>query len=66
MEVLIIILGTLAVFTVVWIGLILLGIVIVSVGAAEGRKYEDLNDIQISDKREESRDRGTTQQKNKR
>lgn len=66
MEVLTIILGTLAVFAIIWAGLIFLGIVIFSLGAPEAHKYEDLNDIPITDKREGPRDRGTTQQKNKR
>lgn len=66
MELLTIVLAALAIFAIVWVVLILLGILILSVGASEGRKYGDLNDIQISDKREEPRARGITQQKNKR
>lgn len=66
MEVLTIILGTLAVFTIVWVGIIFLGVLLLSLGAPEAHKYEDLNDIPITDKREGPRARGTTQQKNKR
>lgn len=66
MDILFIILSTLAVFTVVWVGIIFLGILIISIGAPEVSKYDDINDVQITDKREGSRARGTTQQKNKR